>query len=109
MCGIDAGRDFIALFSVFLNDFELSCITNGAVEYHFGELSLFLLLYADDLVLFSESVLPRFTKFTESVEGLQNLLDNLNVYANKWHLTVSRDTAHVVAFRNGGKVKDFET
>ena len=45
---------------------------NGAVECHFGEFSLFLLLCADDLVSFSESV-----------ECLQNLVDNLRVYAYK--------------------------
>ena len=66
------------------------------MEHHFGEQSLFLILYADDLVLFSETV-----------EGLQNLLDNLHVYANKWHLTVNTDKTHIVVFRNGGKVKNF--
>ena len=87
----------LLICSIFLNDFESSFIADGAVEYHFGELSLFFLLYADDLVLFSETV-----------KGLKNVLNKLNVYANKWHLTVNTDKTHVI-FRNGGKVKDFET
>ena len=57
------------------------------MEYHFGEISLFLLLYADDLVLFSKSV-----------ECFQNVLNNLHVYANKWHLTVNIDKIHIVVF-----------
>ena len=36
------------LFSRLLNDFEISFISNGAVEYRLGELSLFLLMYADE-------------------------------------------------------------
>ena len=58
---------------------------NGAVECHFGEFSLFLLLCADDLVSFSESV-----------ECLQNLVDNLRVYAYKWHLSVNTDKTRIV-------------
>ena len=80
------------MFSVFLNDFESRFIANAAVEYHFVEFSLFLLLY--DLVLFSESM-----------EGLENVLDNVHAYTNKLHLIFNRDeTRNIIAiFRNGTK------
>jgi len=47
---------------VFLHSF-------GTVNYQFDDLSLLLLMYADDLVIFSETV-----------EGLQNMLDSLSVW-----------------------------
>ena len=86
------------LFSLFINDFEMDFIANGAHDYTFGELSLFLLMYADDLALFSESV-----------EGLQNLLDNLERYAKKWKLTVNTDKTKIVIFRNGGIIRENES
>ena len=41
-------------------------LNNGNVSIEVQELSLFLLMYADDMLLFSESV-----------DGLQNMLDTL--------------------------------
>ena len=41
------------------------------------------------------------------MEGLQNVLHNL--HAKKWHLTVYTAKTHIAAFRNGGKVENFET
>ena len=74
------------MFSILLNDFEISFISNGANR-------LFLLMYAVDLFLFSETV-----------EGLQNLLDNLYLYSTKWKLIVNREKkTHSCFFRNGGK------
>lgn len=40
------------MFSFFVNYFETTFIENGASNYDFDEISLFLLLCADDLVLF---------------------------------------------------------
>ena len=76
---------------------ESHFIASGTCEYNYQELSLFLLMYADDLVLFSESV-----------EGLQSLLNDLCIYANKWKMIVNTDKTKIVVFRNGGNVKNEE-
>ena len=48
------------------------------------------LLYADDLVLISESP-----------TGMQVLLDNLAVYCRKWHLMVNSKKSKVMVFKHG--------
>jgi len=47
-------------------------IANCTSDYTFGVVSLFSLLYADDLVLFSDTV-----------EGLQTMLESLKEYTPK--------------------------
>ena len=48
---------------------------------------LFLLLYADDI-----------TVFTESPEGLKNGLDILKEYCSKWKLTVNIEKSKIIVF-----------
>jgi hypothetical protein len=79
---------------MFLNDCELSFLNSGCVPYDCKSLNLFLLMYADDLVLFSESP-----------EELQRQLDALSDYSAKWGLKVNIDKSKIVIFRNGGKIK----
>lgn len=43
------------LFAMYVNDIEQEFITKGADGVNIGYLKLFLLLYADDIVIFSES------------------------------------------------------
>ena len=43
------------LFSIYVNDFEEYFILNKFKGIDLGLLKLFLLLYADDIVIFSES------------------------------------------------------
>lgn len=62
-----------------------------------SSLKLFLFMYADNIVLFSESV-----------EGLQGLLDELLRYCNKWKLCVNVDKSKIVTFRNSGKLRSNE-
>ena len=54
-------------------------------------LKLYLLLYADDIVIFSNTS-----------EGLQKGLDILSDYCQKWKLTVNIDKTKVMVFRKGG-------
>ena len=54
-------------------------------------------MYADDMILFSESV-----------DGLQNMLDILLIYTKKWGLTVNIAKTEIVVFRNNGLVRDDE-
>ena len=66
------------LFAIHVNDIEEEFIIKGANGIDVGYLNLFLLLYAGDIVIFSDSP-----------EGLQQSLDILFEYCNKWKLTVN--------------------
>ena len=54
-------------------------------------------MYADDLVIFSETVV-----------GLQTSLNSLEVYCKEWSLTINVQKTKIVIFRNGGKLYDNE-
>ena len=66
------------LFALFINDIELNLQENFNDGVSVEQLQLYLLLFADDAVLFSETR-----------EGLQNHLNNLENYCRKWNLTVN--------------------
>jgi len=51
------------------------------------------LLYADDIVLFAESA-----------ESLQNYLNILEGYCDRWKLTVNSTKTKVIIFRKGGRL-----
>ena len=61
------------------------------------ELSLFLIMYADDMVIFSETA-----------EGLQAMLDTLYDHNEKWKLSVNINKIKIVVFWNGGILSDDE-
>ena len=56
-----------------------------------GTMKLFLLLYADDMTIFSETA-----------EGLQVGLDILEKYCDRWKLTVNTEKTKIMVFRKGG-------
>ena len=85
------------LFSIYVNDFEMDFLTNNNVPVQLLELNLFLLMYADDMVIFAESV-----------EELQAMLNTLYSYTTKWNLTVNVEKTKIVIFRNGGKIRSDE-
>ena len=60
------------LFALYVNDLEQQLITRGADGVGTGLLKLFLLLYADDIVI-----------FPERASGLQNSLNILQDYCQK--------------------------
>ena len=92
------------LFSIFLNDLvtfmskdceELSLLSNIVNEQLSDDtievfLKLYLLLYADDTVIFSETP-----------DGLQKALNCMYNYCNQWHLTVNPDKTKIVVFSKG--------
>ena len=80
-------------FSVYLNDLEETIILNGAKGIDIGMLKLFLLLYADDIVLFANSA-------TE----LQNSIHILETYCRRWRLTVNTTKPKVLVFKKGGRL-----
>ena len=79
------------LFSFYLNDIEEQFINSGLDGIDTDMLKIFMLLYADDIVIFAN------TK-----EQLQNSLDLLLEYCNRWKLTINISKTKVIVFRNGG-------
>ena len=60
-------------------------------------MTFFLLMYADDMVLFSESI-----------EEFQSLLNELSYYCETWKPSINDEKSHVLVFRKGGKSKPGE-
>ena len=58
---------------------------------------IFLLLFADDLIMFAESKIE-----------LQRLLNKLHEYCSQWDLKVNIDKTNVIVFRNGGYLRKYE-
>ena len=81
------------LFSLFINELTKDIIESGK---HYIQLApdlieLLILLFADDVVLFSDSVF-----------GLQTQLNVLFNTAKHLDLIVNLDKSNIVVFRNGG-------
>ena len=66
------------LFAMFLNDIEEHLILNGFNGIDMYMTKLFLLLYADDIVIFADNA-----------EELQKGLDVLHVYCQRWKLKIN--------------------
>ena len=79
------------LFSLFLNDIEEQFIRSGIEGVDVDMFKVFLLLYADDIVIFSNSA-----------EELQKGLDLLSEYCAKWKLKINESKSNVMVFRKGG-------
>ena len=82
------------LFSMFINDLEEELILKNIEGLDFDYFKLFLLMYADDIVLFSETA-----------DGLQNGLNCMNQYCQKWKGTVNIQKTKVMVFRKGGTLR----
>lgn len=81
------------LFAMYVNDIEDYFYVNGAEGVDTYMFKLFLLLYADDITLFSETA-----------QGLQKGLDILKDYCNKWKLMVNTEKSKIIVFRKGGQL-----
>ena len=68
-------------------------ITKGAEGVDIGYLKLFLLLYTDDIVIFSESA-----------DGLQKGLNIFYEYCQRWKLTFNPIKSKIIIFRKGGRL-----
>ena len=87
------------LFSLFVNELALEIIQNGrhGVTMNSGLIELFILLFADDIVLLSETIV-----------GLQNQLNKLYAAANQLQLKVNLSKTNIVVFRKGGNLSQRE-
>ena len=87
------------LFSFFINELatqiEQNC-TYG-IQLHPDTFQLFLLLFADDIVLLSSTV-----------TGLQKQIHELEIFCERSMLTVNLDKTKVVVFKKGGKLSSKE-
>jgi hypothetical protein len=72
-------------------------IANDNCAIEFQDITLYLLIYADDMILMSKSV-----------EGLQNMLNTLYNYTIKWGLSVNIKKTKIVVFRQGGNIRPNE-
>lgn len=79
------------LFSIYLNVLENELILQGTDGFDLGMLKLYLLLYADDIVIFSR-------------DGLQRGLDILFEKCKKCKLIVNTDKTKTMIFRKGGSI-----
>ena len=74
------------LFSMYLNDLEAELATKDLVN-------IYLLLYADDIILFGKTP-----------DELQRALTILEEYCNRWKLTVNTSKTKIMIFRKGGRM-----
>ena len=81
------------MFSMFLNDLNDVLQSNEDVGISLEHWLLTVLLFADDMVLFSTTR-----------PGLQSALDALGDYCDKWGLTVNVNKTKCIAFKKGGKI-----
>ena len=65
------------LFSLFLNEIEEHFIISGAEGLDIHMFKTFMLLYADDIIVFSNSP-----------EELQKSLNILSVYCKRWKMSI---------------------
>jgi hypothetical protein len=80
------------LYSLFMNDVELFLQDQWRSGFTFEELMIFLVCFADDSVLLSETA-----------EGLQNLLNSFETYCIQWKLKVNVQKTKIVVFKKGGR------
>ncbi len=87
------------LFSFFINELatQIHENCNHGIQLHPDITQLFLLLFADDIILFSSTI-----------NGLQREIDELENYCDNWKLSVNMDKTKVVVFKNGGKISGKE-
>ena len=81
------------LFSIYVNDLEETLRANGHRGINVGLLKVFLLIYADDIILISETS-----------DDLKKGLDILEQYCERWKLTVNVDKTKVMIFKRGGRL-----
>ena len=82
------------LFSLFLNDIEDKFIQSGFEGLDEDMFKLYMLLYADDIVIFANNA-----------EELQLGLNFLSAYCTRWKLKVNALKTKVLIFRKGGTLQ----
>jgi hypothetical protein len=81
-----------SIFNIFMSGIVEELKSGNCYPVHIGEISVNYLLYADDIVLLSESK-----------SGLQNCLNILEIYCCNWKLQVNVEKSKVLIFNSNGK------
>ena len=81
-------------FAINVNDIESKFTSKGANDIDIDVLKIFLLLNADDIVIFAESA-----------DDLHNSLDILCDYCQNWKLKVNIDKSMVITLKKGGQLR----
>ena len=68
------------LFSMYLNDLEAELATKGIPGIDICTINIYLVMYADDVILFGKTP-----------DALQRALTILDEYCNRWKVTVNHD------------------
>ena len=85
------------LFIMFINDMTAYVNGDNIEAITIDELQIYLLLFADDTVLFSYSS-----------GGLQILLNKLHEYCNEWNITVNTNKTVVMVCKQGTRVENVD-
>ena len=85
------------LFSLFIEDLELSLQRDVGCGLSLFDLCLIVMLFADDMVVLGKTP-----------HDLQSSLNYLYEYCKKWGLEVNTDKTKIVVFRNRGNLKQDE-
>ena len=75
------------MFFMFTNDIVNSINIDLNSRFTINELKIFLLLFADDTVLFAQSP-----------ETLQSMLNDMKRYCHTWGLTIERNKTKIMFF-----------
>ena len=79
------------LFAMYINDLEEEFHLKGSEGIDLGMLKVLLLLYADDIIIFASSAVE-----------LQNNLNILSEYCERYKLVVNTTKTKIMVFRRGG-------
>ena len=85
------------LFSLYINDLAVE-IKNSDVGIHLDNITLGILLYADDIALLAESE-----------DDLQYLLNLLKTWCHRWRLTINQKKTQIIHFRKKGTPRSKNT
>ena len=80
---------------MYVDNCEMHFIRENCPFLELGLISIFLLMYADDTVLISETA-----------EGLQSMLDALFSYNIEWKCSLNVSKTKIVVYRNGGVLRE---
>lgn len=80
------------LFKIFINDLE-SLLDDSSDPVSLKDLKLHCLMYADDIVLLSESA-----------SGLQKALNGLDNFCSSWGMTINVKKTKVLIFNKAGRI-----
>ena len=80
------------LFNIYINDLPENLSKGKTDPISINGTEINCLMWADDIIILSESP-----------EGLQNCLNNLDNYCKKWRLEVNKKKTKVMVFNKSGK------